>query len=55
MEDQVPDGQEESQSVENNVVALRKSRERWKALARQWRDEVKRLRQELEQAKNSPQ
>lgn len=37
----------------NNVAALQKSRERWKSLARQHRDEVKRLQQELEEAKNS--
>jgi hypothetical protein len=43
-----------AKALMNNVVALRKSRERWKALACQYRDEVKRLRQELEQVKNSP-
>ncbi len=37
----------------NNVVALKESRERWKALARQRRDEIERRREDLEQAKNS--
>jgi hypothetical protein len=41
-------------ALANNVAALNKSRDRWKVLARQWRDEVEQLRQELEQAKNSP-
>ena len=41
-------------SLANNVTALTKSRDRWKVLARQQRDEAERLRQELEQAKNSP-
>jgi hypothetical protein len=41
-------------ALANNVFALTKSRDRWKVLARQHRDEVERLRQELEQAKNSP-
>jgi hypothetical protein len=39
----------------NNVAALTKSRERWKALACQHRDEIEQLRRELEQEKNSPQ
>ena len=42
-----------TKALVNNVVALKKSRERWKALARQHRDEVERLRQELEQVKSS--
>ena len=42
-------------ALANNVVALTKSRDHWKVLARQRRDEVEQLRQELEQAKNSPQ
>jgi hypothetical protein len=36
----------------NHVAALKKSRNRWKALARQHRDEVERLRQELEEVKS---
>ena len=36
----------------NNIAALKKSRERWKTLARQHRDEVERLRQELEETKS---
>ena len=42
-----------AKALANNVTALRKSREQWKAHARQQRDEVDRLRQELEQAKNN--
>lgn len=42
-----------AKALANNVAALRKSREQWKALAREQRDEVHRLRQELEQAKNN--
>jgi predicted nucleic acid-binding Zn-ribbon protein len=41
-----------SKALTNNVAALRESRERWKALARQRRDEIRQLRRELEQAKN---
>jgi len=41
-------------ALANNVAALTKSRDRWKVLARQHRDEIEQLRQELEQAKNSP-
>jgi hypothetical protein len=41
-------------ALANNVAALTKSRNRWKVLARQRRDEAEQLRQELEQAKNSP-
>jgi len=41
-------------ALANNVVVLTKSRDRWKTLARQHRNEVEQLRQELEQAKNSP-
>jgi hypothetical protein len=41
-------------ALANNVAALTKSRDRWKSLARQRRDAVEQLRQELEQAKNSP-
>ena len=37
----------------NGVVALRKSRDHWKALARQYRGEVERLRQELGEIKSS--
>jgi hypothetical protein len=40
-----------SKALANNVVALRKSRDLWKARARQRRDETEQLRQELEQAK----
>jgi predicted RNase H-like nuclease (RuvC/YqgF family) len=43
-----------AKALANNVAALRKSRERWKALAREHRSEVERLQQELEQAKSSP-
>jgi predicted nucleic acid-binding Zn-ribbon protein len=42
-----------AKALTNNVAALRKSRERWKSLAREQRDELERLRQELEQAKNN--
>jgi hypothetical protein len=42
-----------AKALANNVAALRRSREHWKALARQQRDEIERLRQELEEAKNS--
>lgn len=45
---------QKAKALLNNVVALRRSREHWKALACQYRDEVQRLRQELEQVKNSP-
>jgi uncharacterized coiled-coil DUF342 family protein len=38
----------------NHVATLKKSRNHWKAQARQHRDEVQRLRLELEQAKNNP-
>jgi hypothetical protein len=38
----------------NNVAALKKSRNGWKTLARQRRDEVERLRQELEEIKSGP-
>jgi len=47
-------GKQKAKTLTNNAVALRKSRDRWKVLARQHREEAKRLRQELEQAKNSP-
>jgi hypothetical protein len=43
-----------AKALANNVAALQKSRERWKVLARQHRNEVKRLREELEQIKSSP-
>jgi hypothetical protein len=43
-----------AKALVNHVVALKKSRNRWKALARQHRNEVERLREELEQVKNSP-
>jgi len=39
-------------ALANNVAALRKSRAEWKALARERRDEIRQLRQELEEAKN---
>lgn len=42
-----------AKALANNVAALQRSRGRWKALARQRRDEIERLRQELEQVKNS--
>jgi len=35
------------------LAFFEKSRDRWKAIARQQRDEVERLRQELERTKNS--
>jgi len=38
----------------NHVAALKKSRNHWKALARQHRDEVARLRRELEEIKSGP-
>jgi uncharacterized coiled-coil DUF342 family protein len=38
-------------SLLNHVAALKRSRNRWKALAREQRDEVERLRQELEEIK----
>ena len=41
-------------ALANNVAALQRSREHWKALVREHRDEVEQLRQELEQIKNSP-
>ncbi len=44
---------QKAKALANNVAALRKSREQWKALARARRDEIERLRRELEQAKNS--
>ena len=47
-------GKRKAKALANNVAALTKSRDRWKVLARQQRDEVAQLRQELEQAKNSP-
>ena len=43
-----------AKALANNVAALRKSRDCWKALVRQQREEVEQLRQELEQVKNSP-
>ncbi len=42
----------EGKALLNHVVALKKSRNHWKALARQHRDEVERLRQELEEIKS---
>lgn len=42
-----------AKALTNNVVALKKSRERWKALAGQHREEVERLRKELERVKSS--
>lgn len=43
----------EAKVLSNNVAALKKSRQQWKIKARQHRDEVERLRQELEEVKNS--
>ena len=40
-------------ALANHVVALKKSRNRWKTVARQQRDEVERLRQQLEEIKSS--
>src|SRR5580698_4972528 len=48
-------GKRKAKRLTNSAAALRKSRDRWKVLARQRREESERLRQELEQAKNSPQ
>ena len=42
-------------ALANNIAALTKSRDRWKVQSRQQREEIEQLRQELEQAKNSPQ
>lgn len=41
-------------ALANNVAALQRSRERWKAVAREHGSEVEQLRQELERIKNSP-
>lgn len=41
-------------ALANNVAALRRSRERWKALACQRRNEILRLERELEEVKSSP-
>src|SRR3989304_389773 len=41
-----------AKALSNHVAALKKSRNRWKAMARQHRDEVEQLRQELEQLKS---
>lgn len=45
--------QRKAKALSNDVAALRRSREHWKARSRQQRDAVKRLREELELAKNS--
>ena len=42
-----------AKALANNVAALQRSREKWKAIARQRRDEVEQLQRELEQAKNN--
>jgi hypothetical protein len=41
-----------AKALVNHVVALKKSRNHWKALARRHRNEVKGLRQELEAIKS---
>jgi hypothetical protein len=43
-----------AKALANNVAALRKSRAQWKTLARERGDEIRRLQQELEEAKNNP-
>ena len=43
-----------AKSSANHVAVLKKSRNRWKSLVRQQREEIARLRQELEAAKKSP-
>jgi hypothetical protein len=48
------DAKRKGKALTNNVAALQRSREHWKALARGHRDEAEQLRQELEQIKNSP-
>ena len=42
-----------AKALANNVAALQKSRERWKALARQQRSQLQQLQGELEEAKNN--
>lgn len=42
----------EGKALTNRGVALEKSRDRWKALARGYRDEIRQLRQELEEIKS---
>jgi predicted nucleic acid-binding Zn-ribbon protein len=41
-----------AKALSNHVAALKKSRNHWKTLARQQREEVEQLRQELEQVKS---
>lgn len=43
-----------AKSLANHVAALKKSRNRWKSLVREQREEIARLRRELEEAKKSP-
>ncbi len=43
-----------AKSLANHVAVLKKSRNRWKSLVRQQHQEIARLKQELEEAKNSP-
>ncbi len=43
-----------AKSLANHVAALKKSRNRWKSLVREQRQEIAGLRQQLEEAKKSP-
>ena len=42
-----------AKALANDAAAVRRSRERWKALARQQSEEMEQLRQQLEEAKKS--
>lgn len=44
----------DAKRLTNNVAALKRSRCRWKVLAKQHADEIERLRRELEEAKKQP-
>ena len=45
-------GKRKAKALLNHVAALKKSRNHWKTLARQYRNEVEGLRQELEEVKS---